>query len=69
MNPSIVDLTATFTVTDSGSIVGMDFEVQYNDPLKAMMAGALRGAPGVAAIRIGGMQPTQPRVMRSSSES
>ena len=55
MNPSIVDLTATFTVTDSGSIVGMDFEVQYNDPLKAMMAGgALRGVPGVAAIRIGG---------------
>jgi hypothetical protein len=55
MNPSIVDLTATFTVTDSGSIVGMDFEVQYNDPLKAMVAGGvLRGVPGVAAIRIGG---------------
>lgn len=54
MTSSIVDLTATFTVTDSGSIVGMDFDVQYNDPIKAMMAGALRGAPGVAAIRIGG---------------
>lgn len=56
MTPTIVDLTATFSVNDSGAIVGMDFDIQYNDPMKAMMANVVRGGGG-AAIRIGGNFP------------
>jgi hypothetical protein len=56
MSPQIVDLTATFSVNDSGLVVGMDFDIQYNDPMKAMMANAMRGGGG-AAIRIGGNIP------------
>lgn len=56
MTPTIVDLTATFSVNDSSAIVGMDFDIQYNDPMKAMMANVVRGGGG-AAIRIGGNFP------------
>ncbi len=56
MSPQILDLTATFSVNESGLLVGMNFDIQYNDPMKAMMANAMRGGGG-AAIRIGGNIP------------
>ncbi len=54
MTPQIVDLSATFTVSSAGSVVDMKFDIQYSDPMKAMMANAMRGGPG---IRIGGNVP------------
>lgn len=57
MTPSVVDLTAVFSINDSGSLVAMDFDIQYNDPMKAMMSNVVRGGPGGAAIRIGGNIP------------
>lgn len=56
LSAQIVDLVATFSVNDSGGIEGMTFDIQYNDPMKAMMAGAVR-AGGGAAFRIGGNAP------------
>lgn len=56
MTPQVVDFVATFTLSENAEIKGLTFALQYNDPMKAVMAGALRGGAG-GAIRIGGNAP------------
>jgi hypothetical protein len=52
MQSSVIELAATFTLSSAKEIVGMHFELQYDDPMKGMMAKAMKAGGGV--IQIGG---------------
>jgi hypothetical protein len=58
--PSVIDLTATFVLNPSKEITSMEFALQYDDPMQAMFAKAMKGGPiggGGGVIRIGGGAP------------
>jgi hypothetical protein len=54
MIPTVVELTATFTVNAAKEIIGIEYSLQYNDPMKAMMANAMKGGGGAAIVQFGG---------------
>lgn len=65
MSARVMELSAIFTLNEAKDITGVQYTVQYNDPMKAMFKGAaggiamVRAAPAAAvpALRL---QPAQP---------
>ena len=54
MIPTIVEFTATFTMNATKEIVGIEYSLQYNDPMKAIMANAMKGGGAAAVVQFGG---------------
>jgi hypothetical protein len=57
MVPSIVELAATFQINSNKEIVGLAYSLQYDDPMKGMMAQAMKAGGG--AIQFGA-KPAKP---------
>ena len=58
MQPSIIELTATFMLNSAKEVVGVEYMLQYDDPMKGMMAKVMKGGGG--AIQIGGNALAKP---------
>ncbi|MEQ1826249.1 MAG: hypothetical protein ABL921_09890 [Pirellula sp.] len=58
--PSVIDISATFVLNGAKEITDVEFSLQYDDPMQAMLAKAMKGgafAAGGGVIRIGGAAP------------
>ena len=51
LTPSVVDLIATFHFDASKELAGITYEIQYDDPMKAMMSKAMIGGGGAFRIQ------------------
>lgn len=57
MQPKVMESIFTMSINEDGSVAGMKYVLQYNDPMKAIMGQAMAGGRG--RIQIGG-QGKQP---------
>jgi hypothetical protein len=58
MTPSVVDLIVTLQLNSSRELAGVTYEIQYDDPMKAMMAKAMKGGAGVFRIQGNAAKPS-----------
>jgi hypothetical protein len=57
MTPSVVDLIVTFQFNSAKELAGVTYEIQYDDPMTAMMAKAMKGGAGVFRIQGNAAKP------------
>ncbi|MFN7448606.1 MAG: hypothetical protein ACK56W_12425 [Pirellula sp.] len=57
MTPSVVDLIVTFQFNSATELAGLTYEIQYDDPMNAMMAKAMKGGGGVFRIQGNAAKP------------
>lgn len=69
MIPTVVEFTATFTMNATKEIVGIEYSLQYNDPMKAMMANAMKGGGGAAIVQFGGGPGKQAKAAKPDGEA
>ncbi len=53
MIPTVLEFTATFTMNAAKEVVGIEYSLQYNDPMKAIKANAMKGGGGAAIVQFG----------------
>ncbi len=69
MIPTVVEFTATFTMNAAKEIVGIEYSLQYNDPMKAIMANAMKGGGGAAIVQFGGGPGKQAKAAKPDGEA
>jgi hypothetical protein len=63
MTPSVVDMIVTFHFDSSKQMAGVTYEIQYDDPMNAMLAKAMKGGAGVFRIQGNAKPATDDEVM------
>jgi hypothetical protein len=68
--PSVIDLVANFDLNPSQEIVGIGFSLQYDDPMQAMVAKAMKGGAigGIGVFRVGGATQKDAKADRDDND-